>query len=337
MVANMKRNECLVIGSGISGLTMARHLQAAGMKVTVIDKGRGTGGRLATRRISANDQQDGVVDFGAQFFTIKSGEFKDLTGEWFTEGIVREWFDRKPVYPPRHSTRKFPRYIGINGMRRIAKYLGQNLNVIQQQKVVNIKFENLWKVSLEEGTVFDTSNLIITIPVPQALDLLPWDFLSPDKSVRENLQKVDYHRCITVMGILKNESHLSKSGALALEDDKLMWITDNQKKGISPAVPTYTIHCTPAFSLSHWDVPEADIIREISPQAEEYFGSPLSTSRIHRWKFANPNIVFPHPFLMFPEPAPLILAGDGFMEGRIEGAALSAMAAAKALLKHLNY
>ena len=36
---------CLVIGGGISGLIAARVLQHRGIKVTVLDKGRGIGGR----------------------------------------------------------------------------------------------------------------------------------------------------------------------------------------------------------------------------------------------------------------------------------------------------
>jgi predicted NAD/FAD-dependent oxidoreductase len=332
----MTKNECLIIGSGITGLTMATDLQAAGMKVTVIDKGRGMGGRLATRRISEEGHAEGVVDFGAQFFTIKSAEFKIFTQSWFTDRIVHEWFNEKPTDPPKNSQRKFPRYIGIKGMRQIANYLGQHLNIIQQQKVTNIAFEDGWKVTVDDGAVYQTPILILTMPVPQIIELLPAEILSLDDIAIKNLHQVDYYRCLTVMGILKDQSRLSDPGALALEDEKLMWLTDNQKKGISPDIPTYTFHCTPSFSHSRWDHPEADILSEISPLAEELFGTALNTARIHRWKFANPKTVFPESYLMFTEPAPLILAGDGFTEGRIEGAALSGLAASKALLEIMN-
>ena len=55
--------DVLLLGAGLSGLKAARDLHAAGKSVLVLDKGRGVGGRAATRR------WDGTpVDHGAQFF-----------------------------------------------------------------------------------------------------------------------------------------------------------------------------------------------------------------------------------------------------------------------------
>lgn len=48
-------SECIIVGGGISGLIIATLLQRRGMKVTVLDKGRGIGGRLATRRINYSE------------------------------------------------------------------------------------------------------------------------------------------------------------------------------------------------------------------------------------------------------------------------------------------
>jgi predicted NAD/FAD-dependent oxidoreductase len=45
-----------VVGAGISGLTWARTLADHGLPVTVFEKSRGVGGRMATRR-----SDDGVM------------------------------------------------------------------------------------------------------------------------------------------------------------------------------------------------------------------------------------------------------------------------------------
>ena len=41
--------DIVVIGAGMSGIACARVLRAAGLPVRLIDKGRGVGGRMATR------------------------------------------------------------------------------------------------------------------------------------------------------------------------------------------------------------------------------------------------------------------------------------------------
>ena len=81
-----KPETCLIIGAGMSGLLAARRLQQSGLKVTVLDKGRGLGGRMATRRIL-----DGVFDHGAQFFTVRAPAFQDCVDEWLAEGAAQLW------------------------------------------------------------------------------------------------------------------------------------------------------------------------------------------------------------------------------------------------------
>jgi len=61
----------VIVGAGISGLVAARELAAHDVDVTVVDKGRSVGGRLATRRIG-----DARLDHGAQFFTVRTPAFQ---------------------------------------------------------------------------------------------------------------------------------------------------------------------------------------------------------------------------------------------------------------------
>ena len=67
-----------VVGAGLSGLLVARALQARGGKVVVLEKSRGLGGRLTTKRVG-----EAVFDTGAQYFTAKSERFAG--GRWRQE------------------------------------------------------------------------------------------------------------------------------------------------------------------------------------------------------------------------------------------------------------
>jgi predicted NAD/FAD-dependent oxidoreductase len=78
--------DAIVIGAGVSGLIAARTVQANGARVLVLDKGRGVGGRLATRRTAS-----GVFDHGAQFFTARDPQFRLRVEAWQAAGIVRPW------------------------------------------------------------------------------------------------------------------------------------------------------------------------------------------------------------------------------------------------------
>ena len=62
--------ETLVIGAGMAGIACARALAEAGHAVRVLDKGRGPGGRMATRRVTT---RAGEVrfDHGAQYLTAR--------------------------------------------------------------------------------------------------------------------------------------------------------------------------------------------------------------------------------------------------------------------------
>lgn len=67
----------LVVGAGLAGLVAAQRLAAAGIRVTVFDKGRGPGGRMATRR-----EGDACWDHGAQFFTARDPRFAEMVARW---------------------------------------------------------------------------------------------------------------------------------------------------------------------------------------------------------------------------------------------------------------
>ena len=78
---------CLVIGAGISGLLVAKHLQSHGVKVTVIDKGRRPGGRVSTK-----EHTDGTFDHGAQFITTRDKLFRNVVEGWLAAGAVSPWY-----------------------------------------------------------------------------------------------------------------------------------------------------------------------------------------------------------------------------------------------------
>ncbi|KAJ1616603.1 hypothetical protein T492DRAFT_538322 [Pavlovales sp. CCMP2436] len=82
-----------VIGAGLSGLLCAQRLlsQMPAAHVTVLEWGRGPGGRTARRRVVLTDGTEISFDHAAPCFSAKSSELKALLQEWAASGHAALW------------------------------------------------------------------------------------------------------------------------------------------------------------------------------------------------------------------------------------------------------
>jgi renalase len=53
--------DVLIVGAGLSGLLAANTLRSLGASLRIVDKGRGVGGRLATRRLGVGGPNETTV------------------------------------------------------------------------------------------------------------------------------------------------------------------------------------------------------------------------------------------------------------------------------------
>lgn len=74
-----------IVGSGMAGLSAALLLQEQNHEVTIFEKSRGPGGRMAAKRVAG-----GSVDIGAQYFTIRNPAFSAFLNR-HAEGSFRPW------------------------------------------------------------------------------------------------------------------------------------------------------------------------------------------------------------------------------------------------------
>lgn len=91
-----------VVGAGLAGAACAAGLRRRGAQVTVFDKSRNVGGRMATRRarwLDANGvEQAAAFDHGAQCFAADNEGFQAALAIAATAGCVAEW--QVPVHTP---------------------------------------------------------------------------------------------------------------------------------------------------------------------------------------------------------------------------------------------
>ena len=310
--------DILILGAGLTGLLAATDLQASGFHPLVVDKGRGVGGRLASRRIGS-----ATFDHGAQFITARTPRFAALLNEWKDLGLVAEWY--------RGTNEEHIYWRGVPSMTAIPKHLAKSLNVRLEMKMTVLKQEgSYWLAIFENGETIAANAVLLTAPVPQSLALLDAGGVVLEASKREQLEAVEYEPCMAVMAVLNGESNIPQPGFLRFDSGPITWIADNKAKGIS-AVSAVTIHVAPAFSLEHWDDDRQKVGQHLLEVAAPWLGSDVAEFQVHAWRYARPRHEQDHPCLILNQSPPLLIAGDAFGGPRVEGAAVSGWAGAEAL------
>lgn len=318
-----------VIGAGIAGLSAATRLEAAGHRVTVLDKGRGVGGRMATRRFGP-----AIADHGAQFFTTKSAEGAAAVAHWLEGGAAEVWHDRLVADDGDSRVDRHLRYRGTPSMTGPAKLLAAALGDVRTgARVVELRpTAQGWSVDLADGEAVTADAVVLTPPIPQLLELLGTTPLNAD--LRARLGAVRYHRCIAVLVHLESASALPAPGAVRPSDGPVEWLADNGDKGVSP-VPAVTIHLRPEASLAWWDEPDEVIISRASDAVDRWLGSRAVAADLHRWRFARPVETLTERTVLLYEEPPAVAAGDVFGGPLVEGALRSGLAAAELLVDRL--
>jgi hypothetical protein len=331
-----RQTEILIVGAGLTGLMAAVTLVESGRTITLLDKGPSVGGRLATRRIGP-----GRADHGAQFFTVRSPQFNRCVREWLTAGLVYQWAtgwgDGSLNAAP---TDGYPRYAVRGGMNALAKHLADQ--VMAAGATIHTGARALtaspvgdgWRVVVENGPELHASQLVLTSPAPQSLALLAAGetMLAPDD--RAYLDRIRYAPCLCGLFWLEGDVHLPEPGAIQRPDSPIAWIADNQRKGISPEARLITAHGGPEWSQEHYDAGDETILSTMHEALLPWLGADaiVVESQVKRWRYALPTAIHPHPYLKAAGLPALYFAGDAFGGPRMEGAALSGMATAEAIL-----
>jgi predicted NAD/FAD-dependent oxidoreductase len=136
---------------------------------------------------------------------------------------------------------------------------------------------------------------------------------------------------------LPAKSHIPDPGGLWLDGKPIAWMADNHRKGVSSGISTsITIHAGPQFSVENWETPDAVLVDVLLKASAPWLGSAPLRTQIHRRRYGHASRVHADRCLSLSAPAPLVFAGDGFGGTRVEGAALSGIAASAALCGMLN-
>ena len=315
----------VVIGAGISGSVCAWKLAKDGHDVTLVEKGRGVGGRMATRRM-----EGAKIDHGAQFFTVRDPRMVELLSLWQNEKAVIPWYDHIPGRP---DVPKGQRYRGSEGMTSPAKILAKEFTVETSFFLQRIEQkESIWTLYPKDDgqRTLEADHLVLTIPSIQLLELFQRSDYELDEDTMIRLRSIRHTRCLAVLGIMDRPSSLESPGTLTHPVPEIDWISDNQIKGISQK-PACTIHASDEYSQKFWNASDSERVPSLLSIAEENLNVKIMSWSSHRWGFAKPVVTFGATH-WHSSPRGITLAGDGFGGERIEKAAMSGWDAAAAII-----
>lgn len=363
----MIQADVVVIGAGTAGLACAKVLVGAGAKVVVVDKGRGPGGRVATRRdtvqLPAAPSESGAAtevrfDHGAQFLTARDEGFRRQVSAWEAGGVVARWNPVSQVLNGAEPGVRRPRpleherWVGVPGMNAIGKHLSTGLDVRYSTRAISIARlagggGGGYRVTTvlegtgggggggteggEGGPLVTAGRCVVAVPDVQAGPLVA-DIVDLPPTYTEP--------CWSVMACLGREVDLGFDWG-ECEHSALGRVVREGSKPGRAAVGAWVLHATPAWSRDHLERKPEEIAPELWRVFVELLGEkgvgekaagPLTPVylRGHRWRYAQTTTPAGVDCVTSDDQT-LAVCGDYLLGGRIEAAWLSGVAAARAV------
>ena len=325
---------CAVIGAGLAGLACARALRGAGAAVAVFERESGPGGRAATYVDSS-----GAYDHGAQYFTASDERFIAEVRRWQSAGAVQRWsgsigsFENGTLVDKSASAE---RHVATPGMGRLGNLLAQGLEVRCSAAIEAIHFgPDGWHLDQAGRSARDApfDAVLVALPSQPAADLL--EGLTP---LADLARTVAWDPCWAVTMALAQETGAGFDGAFINDDPILGWAArDSAKPGRSRTAgiaERWVLHARPQWSQRYSDIEPRDACHWLTRSFSARLRISLNPVAAHGefWRHATPVNPLPQRFLWDAERR-IGMAGDWLGGPRIEGAFLSGLALAEAVLR----
>jgi hypothetical protein len=281
-----------VVGAGMAGSRCAAALREQGHQVTLFDKSRGVGGRLSTRRTDWQDAEGRTrtlaFDHGAPAFSASHPDFLAWCQQAQAQGWLQPWSPRlAPGSRPCPPTQ----WVATPDMPELCRRQLVGIPVLASQAVCAVaRSGESWQLTLGDGTLatgFDA--LVLAVPAAQAADLLQEH--RPDWAAQA--LALPMQPCWTVMALSKTAPPLAWDAA-APTDGSLHWAAVNHlKPGRMPVTggSTWVVQATTAWSESHLEAQQAEVIAALLPALEKLPGAGGQHwlwATAHRWRYALP-------------------------------------------------
>lgn len=336
-----------LIGAGIAGLSCARALRAAGVPVQLFDKSRGPAGRMSTRW-----GEGWQCDHGAQYFTARDSRFQAELQTWLAAGVAAPWaprlqcFGDKPTTPGAEANDAVQRYVGAPQMTSPARHVAQDLTLHLNAPVTGLlrQPDGACRLRLApeakhplngDGTWPQAfSAVLLALPAPQVPPLLQGG-VDASGALLARAQAARMRGSWALMLRYAAPLNLGFDAAF-VNEGPLRWVArDSSKPGRPVDQETWLLHAQAEWSEAHLEL-SAEAVTPLLLRAFAALGANAEPEVVtaHRWRYADtaPETLSPEPGFAWAPASGLGLCGDWLHGGKVEGAWLSGLLLAQALL-----
>lgn len=323
-----------IIGAGLAGLGCARALAGEGCDVTVFEKSRGVGGRVASRRIAG-----AILDHGTPDLVLDGDLGRELLAAYGGPDVFA--VDRpcgrisRGVFTaeaPRHSVG----YAG--GLTQIAKRMADGLDVRLGTRIASLRRVDA-TIELGDdrgGSQGVADAVVVSAPAPQAAELLEQSHENGARVTR--LRGVSYDPAVVVLAGLRLEDPgwwlaeppAGPIASIAIETAKARTAID----GVIPVVARLTTDVSATLLDGDDDAVRATALPALA-EALAIHEDAVAWSDVKRWRFSRPNRA-----VSFADANPpgtrVIVCGDVTAPGGLVGVYASGLAAASRVLSEVG-
>lgn len=301
MSGTQLHSQVVIVGAGLAGLACAKHLTQQGLSVLILDKAKGPGGRVSSKRT-----EDYPVDLGAQFFTVRTPEFRAQVDQWISEGQVSEWAPRMALATPStfsESPDRHTRYVGSPKMGAIGHAAAQGLEIRPQSRVVEVSKT----LTLETGEKVSFDRLVLACPADQTAELI-------------NIQLPAQAPCWSAWVDIDTEQPFD---AAFVKDSPIGWVANDSSKPGRKSKQRWVMQATREWSQDFLETPPEWAMGELQQALHQILPNAFEVNHgaIHRWRYARPwpsDESMATSSIQFTEN--IWVCGDYLNGGRVEGA-----------------
>lgn len=286
-----KQFDYVVVGAGFSGAYCAGQLAKRGFRVAIVDKARGTGGRLSSKRLNLDDQPIGF-DLGAHSFEVSNANF-DAYLKSRRDVVIQEGESRKRAYSLSRNS-SFAR----GALGEATPYFGK--------RVLEARFEDgVWSLVLEsrEGkSALKATHCVLAAPPKQAAQIL-----GEHHPLFGQLDAVEHEAQWVAMFALGSGSKPVAELRRLVSQEKIRSdvvrdiVFDHDKQGRDKLeeLEVVVVHAQPDWTLAQVDSDPEMVADRLLQEVASLIDKPVKelrdcilTKHVHRWLYARPKAAY---------------------------------------------